>query len=211
MNQERCEPALRRDTDVKWIKSGVNLLSVEIPTLNESVGIAQGSATAVESISHCQVRRRYGQGESISPSLGLSTFFYVCCCHYPPSGAQVQEIGVFEYTPAPPPLTDVTSLSSGGHITLTIYRHNHRWPEIGDITSDGLWFNTLLRLSFSSLSSRRGCAIRISILISYSTLICGYCCVLLCIHPPSIFTYGPFWRRGCRPLFIRVAYRLRYQ
>ena len=99
----------------------------------------------------------------------------------------------------------------GGRITLTIYRHNHRWREFGDITSDGLWFNTLLRLSFSSLSSRMGGVIRISILISYSTLICGYCCVLLCIHPPSIFTYGPFWRRGCRPLFIRVAYRLRYQ
>jgi hypothetical protein len=42
---------VRRDADVNCIKIGVKLLSVEVPTLTVSTGIAQGSAKAVESIS----------------------------------------------------------------------------------------------------------------------------------------------------------------
>jgi hypothetical protein len=41
--QERCEPALRRDTDVNWIKSVAKLLSVEVQTLTESTGMVQGA------------------------------------------------------------------------------------------------------------------------------------------------------------------------
>ena len=148
-----------------------------------------------------------------------------------------------------------------GRIALTIYRHNHRWPEIGDITTDGLWFNTLLRLYFYLLCAglvrpcwglyvwglyiRRpslptvhfdGGGARVLVLRhcsplylpldyelreilyhtnKYSNILQSLTILFLdlgiirlgIIHPPSIFTYGPFLRRGLPGSWFYVLLR----
>ena len=65
---------VRRDTDVNWIKSGVKLLYVEMPTLTVSTGMAQGVREGSWTDINSHFLGRYGRGETISP---LSTFFYV--------------------------------------------------------------------------------------------------------------------------------------
>ena len=122
-------------------KSGAKLLSVEIPTLNESkskckcVGVSccccspsryrrylnqPDSHRGVRrqlNRHHCHVRRRYGQGESISPSFGLSTFFYVLIHQY--CRLYVREIGVFEYSFSHiHRLTDFRDFNDGGYSAL---------------------------------------------------------------------------------------------
>ena len=64
---------VRRGADVNCIKSGVKLLSVEVPTLTVSTGIAQGSAKAVESISLSIPGSISSRGIDIS----FIDFFYV--------------------------------------------------------------------------------------------------------------------------------------
>jgi hypothetical protein len=84
--KERRETALRRDTDVKWIKEQV-CRCVLLAALRRDTDVKWISQIRTGECGwqlkryHCHVWRRYSQGESISPSLGLSTFFYVLIHH----------------------------------------------------------------------------------------------------------------------------------
>ena len=91
--QERRETALRRGTDVNWIKSGAKLLSVEVPTLTASTGMAQGARGSWIDINCHFLGSVWLRGIDIS-----FIDFFLCMIHL-----GVRVIGVFAY---PPLLTD---------------------------------------------------------------------------------------------------------
>ena len=164
--------ALRRDTDVKWISQ-----------------IRTGECGWQLKRYHCHVWRRYSQGESISPSLGLSTFFYVLIHHI--AACKFERL-VYLNTYR---LTDFHGLSAecinAYHISsrssVAVNRwHNERWLMI--------WYPIIVVIYL--FSSGRGYDILIQSLVLLF-LYLGY------IHPPSILTYGPFLRRGGGSLFYR--------